>query len=305
MINFLWQVFCSSDGTIFFPICLINLVTWALGFLSRSFYAKKTGTNWLSLWFLMVLVVLVVSGFVLFLWLLGNGHGSLSPGFGDKDWWFVWAMTYFLGFVLFSWLGHKFTPKNKKIWLLMVLMFVGNTSCIFSIFWEDALEGGMRPFGKNIDSEISKQSLEDGSGFDYEMTFMEYRKRDLPVDVARFSQIRVKGDSAYYQTNCQKKWFDRDEDAWALKADFMHAANDSSQWILLDSEKTSVVKKLKEHIEIYEQEFSIHLVGNYWETVVMLDDFKNGRSRTLFFRDAKRSYVRNAIAIEKMIDQIK
>lgn len=86
----------------------------------------------------------------------------------------------------------------------MVLMFVGNTSCIFSIFWEDALEGGMRPFGKTIDSEISKQSLEDGSGFDYEMTFMEYRKRDLPVHVARFSQIRVKGDSAYYQTNCKK-----------------------------------------------------------------------------------------------------
>jgi len=293
VINFFWNIFGglgSLEGIPILVVCLIVTISWLLGFLLNGRHSKDHKPLWLVFLGVTKVAVGFIAVFLLFVgWRENHDVGDFVG---------THAVLYVLFFILFSRLGRIFIPTTKIHWLLTSLIFVGANLGVQIYMWNISC----KPFGMVYNKELTEQSLKNGSEFDYEILSLENKK---DVNEACLLRIRVKGDSAYYQTNCQKEKFGYSymfEEGWMRKADSMRTTSDSSQWILLGSEKTSVVKKLKEHIASYEREFFIKSdsQSETYIKVFMLDDFKNGHSKTLVFFNAECSRVNDALAIEKM-----
>lgn len=281
MYNFFWEftsLFKNDDWIFFLPFCLIVASPCWLGFLFSALHAKvRFKPLWLTLWIVIAVGVLVGIG-VLAFFLLKQDEDRLGWVAG-----MVWAMVLSIGLFLFSsWLGRRFNPRKIVQWLYVPLIFVGGVSC----FWLFTRSLMLQPFGEIKEVELTEDALKEGSDWDYEIGNGGTEGAFDFENDSRWMRIRVKGDSAYYQVIYQM-------------CNNMEKA-DSSQWTLLDLEKTAMVKKLKKRIAAYEQEFSTAEILDGYGFSIVLKDFKEKRRKTLSFLNTDGSYVHDAITIEKM-----
>lgn len=281
MYNFFWEFtgFFKHDDWIFFlPFCLIVASPCWLGFLFSALHAKvRFKPLWLTLWIVIAVGVLVGIG-VLAFFLLKQDEDRIGWAAG-----MVWAMVLSIGLFLFSsWLGHRFNPKKIVQWLYVPLILVGGVSC----FWLFTRSLILQPFGEIEEVELTEDALKEGSDWDFEIGNGGTEGAFDYGNDSRWMRIRAKGDSAYYQV--------------IYKMCYNMEKADSSQWILLDSEKTAMVKKLKKRIAAYEQEFSTAMILDGYGFFIVMKDFKEKRRKTLFFSNTDGSYVHDAITIENM-----
>lgn len=281
MYNFFWEftsLFKHDDWIFFLPFCLIVASPCWLGFLFSALHAKvRFKPLWLALWIVIAVGVLVGIG-VLTFFLLKQDEDRIGWVAG-----MVWAMVLSIGLFCFcSWLGRRFNPKKIVQWLYVPLILVGGVSC----FWLFSRSLMLQPFGEIEEVELTEDALKEGSDWDFEIGNGGTEGAFDFGNDSRWMRIRAKGDSAYYQV--------------IYKMCYNMEKADSSQWILLDSEKTAMVKKLKKRIAAYEQEFSTATFLDGYGFFIVLKDFKEKRRKTLFFSNTDGSYVHDAITIENM-----
>lgn len=281
MYNFFWEftsLFKHDDWIFFLPFCLIVASPCWLGFLFSALHAKvRFKPLWLTLWIVIAVGVLVGIG-VLAFFLLKQDEDRIGWAAG-----MVWAMVLSIGLFLFSsWLGCRFNPKKIVQWLYVPLILVGGVSC----FWLFSRSLMLQPFGEIEEVELTEDALKEGSDWDFEIGNGGTEGAFDFGNDSGWMRIRAKGDSAYYQV--------------IYKMCYNMEKADSSQWILLDSEKTAMVKKLKKRIAAYEQEFSTAMILDGYGFFIVLKDFKEKRRKTLYFSNTDGSYVHVAITIENM-----
>lgn len=297
MINFFLNFFdlLRSNYRIFYSLSsLIVTLPWLLGYLFSAFHAKgRNKPLWLTLWILMAVVALILAGFEVFISFLSG----LRPGESNETKGCVLAIVFLVVYLLCYWLGRIFIPSKKNHWLLIIILFLGVDLGIRYSLWLHKAE----PYGEINESALTQQTLEDCAGFDYEIAITS--KVDGSCG-ARLLRIRVKGDSAYYQVIHDEGRFALYVCAhcWMNKIDEMRGVNDSNLWILLDTHKTSSVKKLKKRMASYEQEKALMLTGNEYCKAFMLDDFQEGYRKTLVFCNTEKVHVYDAFSIGKLAD---
>lgn len=287
MINFFWQTF-SDVEKLFLLLCYVPLL---VGFLFTVLYSNahnKYKPLWLTMWILATHAFLALEALVWFIGSLGRSHF----GHGSTDMANVNLLVDLFAYLLCSFLGYKFAARKRGYWLLVTFVFVGFGLGVFFGSWNESA----KPFGEVSESVLPEQTLKNGAGFDYEISTMGslYNK-----DGTRLLQIRVKGDSVYYRLIYKKCQSGLD----AQYLDRIRANEDSGQWMLLDSKKTAVVKKMKKRIASYEQEFSTRMGwGRY--SLFVLDDFREGRRKSLDFSNVEEACVYDANSIEKLAKEL-
>lgn len=297
MINFFWQVLGnlgSNEGNWFHSVCLIVSVLWMFGYLWSVFYAKDRRIFWVVSWIVTALVVLLIDGLVLLVKSYAGQHGNASGNELN-----VFIISFVLGFILFSLLGCKIIPTKSFHWLQVSLVFIGcHIGLLFGLWSMIAV-----PYGYLFDGNLSKETLEANSGFDYEIAT---RGKADGFDETHLLRIRVKGDSAYYQVIYDKCLFGRyaSVDGWMNSIDRARESNSSSQWMLLDASKTSSIKKLKKRMASYEQEKILMMGRTGYCSAYVLDDFQESRRKALAFCDIEDTHVYDANSIEKLAKEL-
>lgn len=294
MCNYFLALFEGDGGIMFLLSSLIVSLPWLLGYLFSALHSKGLKKPlWLTLWILTAVVVLIIAGIAVLISIVGGLH----PGGSNATNGCVLAIVFLAVYLLCSLLGRKFIPSKKNHWLLIILLFLGVDFGIrYSLWLLNAV-----PYGEINESALTQKTLEDGAGFDYEIAITS--KVDGSCG-ARLLRIRVKGDSAYYQVIHDESRFGLYVYAggWMNKIDRMRGANDSNLWILLDSHKTSAVKKLKKRMASYEQEKTLMMTWAEYCKAFMLDDFQEAYRKTLVFCNTEKVHVYDALSIEKLAE---
>lgn len=183
MINFFWQTF--ADYNVVFDPSLFVSVLLLLGFLFSSFYFKgRYKPLWATLWIVTAMAVFVIAGITLFILLMAGWALGM-----------ILTIVFVLLFWAVSWLGWKFTPTKKKHRFFICLFFVVAYFGLSFFGWFRCAKS----YGEILNETMTKESLEGGADFDYEIAAMMDSE-----NVYRLLSIRVKGDSAYYQVNEKK-----------------------------------------------------------------------------------------------------
>lgn len=284
MYNFFWEftsIFEDENGWMSLLFSLFVAVPSLLGLLFAALHSKvRWKPLWLTLWIVVTGAVLAGVGvFVSFLLDKTQSDVDFLGWPAGVLWGLILAVALYL---LSSWFGRRFNPRKIVQWLCIPLIIVGAVFC----FWLSVRSLMLQPFAEIKEVDLTEDALKEGSGWDYEIgnggTSGAF---DFGND-SRWMRIRVKGDSAYYQVIYQM-------------CICMEKA-DSSQWMLLDPEKTAMVKKLKKRIAAYEQEFSTAMIFDGYSFSISLNDFKEKRRKTLVFLNTDGSYVHDAFTIENM-----
>lgn len=282
MYNFFWSFFSIfsnlRDGIFILQLCLVVTIPWLLGFLFSALHSKvRFKPFWLILWIATTVAVLTGVNILL----------TITSEFDFDHWGSFWGMfvTLILAVVLYlfcSWLGRKFNPRKKWQWLLIPVMVV---TSVFNV-WSFLYLSMMRPFASVEDKELDQTALSKSEDFDFEIysadegDFMDAEGN--PIQPAAF-KIRGKGDSIYCQFVTEK----------------------STGWTLLDEPKSKTAIKLKKAIASYSQEFSTDQILDGYCTDIILDDFQKASRRRLIFCNTDASHVHEALAIERMFNQLK
>ncbi len=288
MINYFWQFFALFGNFIdvgfFLQLSLIVAIPWTLGFLFSALFSKvRFKSLWATLW--IATTVAVLAGVSVLLDKIDEF---------EVNHWGAWQGVYatlIIAVVLFlfcSWLGRKFNPRKKWQWLLIPVMVV---TSVFNV-WSFMYLSMMRPFASIEDKKLDQTALSKSEDFDFEIysadeiypadegDFMDAEGN--PIQPAAF-KIRGKGDSVYCQFVTEK----------------------STGWTLLDEPKSKTAIKLKKAIASYSQEYSTDQILDGYCTDIILDDFQAASRRRLFFCNADGSHVHEALAIERMLWQLK
>ena len=137
---------------------------------------------------------------------------------------------------------------------------------------------------------MPKEALENAQGAHYDIE-QEFH------DAWRFTYstviFRERNDSAYYRiihSVCSKQ-----DDIDTV----------SNSWILLDKEKSTLVKELKRAIEDYKPETTSGDVLDGYGSCTVLNDYERNSQRTLCFKNAMFYGTRRTIVIENLADQIR
>lgn len=282
MINYFWQFFALfgnfKDGVFLLLLSLIVAIPWTLGFLFSALHAKvRFKPLWTTLW--IVTTVAVLTGVGVLVSVLLTKDFDHWGSFGGTLVTFIVAVVLYL---FCSWLGRKFNPRKKWQWLLIPVMVV---TSVFNV-WSFTYLSMMRPFASIEDKKLDQTTLEKSEGFDFEIysadegDFMDAEGN--PIQPAAF-KIRGKGDSVYCQFVTEK----------------------STGWTLLDEPKSKTAIKLKKAIASYSQEFSTDQILDGYCTDIILDDFQAASRRRLIFCNTDASHVHEALAIERMFNQLK
>ncbi|PWJ65569.1 MULTISPECIES: hypothetical protein [unclassified Fibrobacter] len=282
MYNFFWSFFSLfsnlSDGIFVLLLSLVVSIPCLLGFLFSALHSKaRFKLLWLTLWIATTMVVLMGVNIML----------TRACEFDLDHWGSFWGMivSLFFAVVLYlfcSLLGRKYNPRKKWQWLLIPVMVVASVINVWSVMYL----GVMWPFASIEDEELDQTALTKSEGFDFEIyladvgAFMD--EEGMPIQPGPF-KIRGKGDSVYCHFVTEK----------------------STDWTLLDESKTSVAIKLKKAIASYRQEFSADEILDGYCTNIILDDFQKAIRRRLVFCNADGSHVHDALAIERMFNQLK
>ena len=153
----------------------------------------------------------------------------------------------------------------------------------------------VHPYGEISDEPLEDNDLATSQDADYEMFLSE---SNAWGDDSKAVFFREKNDSVFCKFTynmCANTDYDYDEPK--LKIQFGGASD--GKWILMDSEKSVVVRKLKKSIEDYSQELSTDDVLDGDVSSVVLKDYKRKTRRRLYFPNAKLSHVYDAMTIEK------
>ena len=269
-----------------FLIALPHLLSFFLALFYKKFRFKKL---WLGLWF--VIFCALVCGYI---WAVYKSNDIdvddlFSPALHFVAMWF-----YIFSFVACGFLGWTFNAK--KIWHRLCVPLVVIVPLFIFMFLNWNLM--VHPYGEISDESLEQDDLASSQDADYEMFLSESVAWG---DDSKTVSFREKNDSVFFKFT-YKMCDDTDYDyaKWKLKS--QRGVSSDGKWILLDSEKSAVVRKLKKTVENYSQELSTDDVLDGYASSVVLKDYKRKTRRWLYFPNAKRSRVYDAVTIEKTFE---
>lgn len=298
MINFLWQLLdilldvFKHPATLLPTFLLVFLIALPhlLSFFLAIFYKKfRFKWLWLGLW--IAIFSALVGGYVFVVYKINDDAFENVFSFASL---FAVILSYIFFFIVSGFFGRAFNAK--KIWhRLCVPLVVIVPLFIFIIsFWIVMV----RPYGEIFDEPLEQDDLAASQGAAYEMIMSE---SDAWANDSKTVSFREKNDSVFFKFTydmCDNTDFSYAERK--LKSQRGGASID--KWILLDSEKSAVVRKLKKSVEEYSQEFSTDEVLDGYESSVVLRDYKRKTRRRLSFWNAQFSHVYDAVTIEETFE---
>ena len=154
------------------------------------------------------------------------------------------------------------------------------------------------PYGEISDEPLEQAGLNVSQGADYEMYFSI---ADAWGDDSRSVSFLERKDSVFFQfgySECADVQYDTTKNLLTVR----HGGDAVGNWILMDVEKSAIVRKLKKSIEDYGQEFSTADILDGYGSSVVLKDYKRKTRRRLYFPNAKHSRVHDAVTIEKTFE---
>ena len=298
MINFLWQLLdilldvFKHPATLLPAFLLVFLIALPhlLSFFLAIFYKKfRFKWLWLGLW--IALFCALVGGYVFVVYKIEDNAFENVFSFALL---FAVILSYIFFFIVSGFFGRAFNAK--KIWhRLCVPLVVILPLFIFLLFGWCCI---VRPYGEIFDEPLEQDDLAASQGAAYEMIMSE---SDAWANDSKTVSFREKNDSVFFKFTydmCDNTDFSYAERK--LKSQRGGASID--QWILLDSEKSAVVRKLKKSVEEYSREFSTDEVLDGYGSSVVLRDYKRKTQRRLYFPNAQFSHVYDAVTIEKTFE---
>ncbi|WP_405329936.1 hypothetical protein [Fibrobacter sp.] len=275
-------------------IVLPHLLSFLLAFFYKNFSFKKL---WLGLW--IAVFCALVSGYVFLLYINDGGafNGVFSPALP-----FVVMLLYLFSFMACGFFGRAF--DTKKIWHRLCVPFVVIAPLFIFLFFAWSLM--VHPYAEISDEPLEQNDL---AAFhdDYEMFMSEFKWMSESRwirwdDDARTVAFRERNDSVFFKFTydmCAYTHYDYGERK--LKSQRGYALD--GKWVLLDPEKSALVRNLKRSVENYSQELSPAWGIEGYASMIVLKDYKRKTRRWLYFPNAKRSRVYDAVAIEKTFER--
>jgi len=290
MINFFWPLLDLYDDPEF-PVILCMFILAFLphlwGFLFALFYEKfRLKKLWLSLW--SILLGALVCGYVVCVY-------KIKEDSFVEVFFLVLAILVMLLYIAFffacSLFGKNFNPKKLycKLSLPLVVMIP------MLLFWSFGWSLLAHPYGEISDEPLDQASLSESQGADYEMIFST---ADAWGNDSRSVSFLERNDSVFFQfgySECADVQYDTTKNLLTVR----HGDDSVGDWILMDAEKSAIVRKLKKSIEKYSREYTMDFVLDGYGSSIVLRDYKRKTRRRLYFDNAEHSSVYDAIAIER------
>lgn len=197
-------------------------------------------------------------------------------------------------FLATSAFGQVFKRKKKLHWLVFPVSFVVSFALVVVFGWALLAE----EYGSYSESVISKEEMEQSEGFDFEIRLGRGSYYD---DISL--KIRGKVDSVYYQVKYDLCPYVLDNKDW--NPEYTEPLEKIvTPWILLNQEKSSIAKRLREAMMAYESEWTAVSVLDGYCTGIVVHDFQKQTRRSMSFCNADISNVPKAYAMEKMSDSL-
>ena len=263
-------------------VIILGLPFW-VGFLFAVLYRKtKPKILWFTLWVLILAAIIggitYLSSFILF---DEEGFEYAYPLLSILS-----ASLFLVLYFICFWFSKIFNIRRKIHWLCLLSIPAISFGILFLIFCVSS----QYHWGFIEDKALQKEIHENAQGANYDIE-QEFR------DAWRFTYstviFRERNDSAYYRiihSVCSKQ------------GDIDTVSN---SWILLDKEKSTLVKELKRAIEEYEAEVATNDVLDGYYSRTELRDYKQETQRNLGFSNAVHYGTRRATEIEKLANQIR
>lgn len=261
---------------------ILGLPFW-VGFLFAVLYRKtKPKILWFTLWVLILAAIIggitYLSSFILF---DDEGIEYAYPLLSILS-----ASLFLVLYFICFWFSKIFNIRRKIHWLCLLSIPAISFGILFLIFCISS----QYHWGFIEDKALQKEIHENAQGANYDIE-QEFR------DAWRFTYstviFRERNDSAYYRiihSVCSKR------------GDIDTVSN---SWILLDKEKSTLVKELKRAIEDYKPETTSGDVLDGYGSCTVLNDYERNSQRTLCFKSAMYFGARRAIVIENLANQIR
>ena len=265
---------------------LPHLLSFFLALFYKKFRYKKL---WLGLW--ITLFCALVCGYI---WAVSNFDCDVVDYLFSIMLPFAAMLLYIFSFMVCGFFGRAF--NTRKIWHRLCVPFVVIVPFFIFLFFGWSLM--VHPYGEISDEPLEDNDLATSQDADYEMFLSE---SDAWGDDSKAVFFREKNDSVFFKFTynmCANTDYDYDEPK--LKIQFGGASD--GKWILMDSEKVTVIRKLKKSIEDYSQELSTDDVLDGDVSSVVLKDYKRKTRRRLYFPNAKLSHVYDAMTIENTFE---
>ena len=259
-----------------------------LGFLFALFYEKfRLKKLWLSLW--SVLLCALVCGYVISVYkadediMVENSVSIAMP--------FLVMLLYIAFFFACSLIGKNFDSKRLYCKLLLPLVVIIPMLLLWSFGWSIMAH----PYGEISDEPLDQAGLNVSQGADYEMFFSI---ADAWGDDSRSVSFLERKDSVFFQfgySECADVQYDTTKNLLTVR----HGDDSVGNWILMDAEKSAIVRKLKKSVEKYSREYTTHIVLDGYSSSIVLRDYERKTRRRLYFDNAEHSHVYDAMTIEK------
>ena len=278
---------------VIFLIVLSHLLSFLLALFYKKFRFKKL---WLSLW--IAVFGALVSGYVFLLYINDGGafNGVFSPALP-----FVAMLSYIFSFIACGFFGRAF--DTKKIWHRWCVPFVVIAPLFIFLFFAWSLM--VHPYAEISDEPLEQNDLA-ASHDDYEMFMSEFKWMSESRwvrwdDDSRTVAFRERNDSVFFKFSYDMCAYTHYDYA-ARKLESQHGGTSDGEWILLDSEKSAIVRNLKRSVENYSHEFSPAWGIEGYASTIVLKDYKRKTQRRLHFSNAQDSRVYDAMTIEKTFE---
>ncbi|WP_405329933.1 tryptophan-rich sensory protein [Fibrobacter sp.] len=247
------------------------------------FFALRKKTSWKKFWLVLGLLLPAFIVFRSIQWLVDKNDLEMA----------LEGLFFLALYVSGALIGNFF--KTKKV-LYVIAVSVIVLLLFFALKWIVYHDSGMQPFAEIVDEPLQDVELDLVQNADYEIEMIQ---EDAWWNDSRIIAIRERNDSVFYRAAyrmCSAENIDDEGYKHRVKPNI-----DSSQWVLLNSEKSLIAKSLKNSIEKYEQEYHSDLVWDGYSLNVLLKDYKRKTSRRLDLSNASILGMQGAMAIEKMM----